>query len=103
MLQKKAISVINFKSLLAHTEPIIKGIDQLKLPDMYTCHLIKLYYMLYRNKLSTYFEKFIAEYGGSQHYLRYNNIRLPAIRCKYEKMNANYQMHYRLREFAYPS
>ena len=25
--------------------------DQLKLPDMYTCHLIKLYYKLYRNKL----------------------------------------------------
>ena len=44
LLQKKAVRVINFKSPLAHTEPILKGMDQLKLPDMYTCHLIKLYY-----------------------------------------------------------
>ena len=60
-LQKNAVRVINFKSPLAHTEPILKGMDQLKLPDMYTCHLIKLYYKLYRNKLPAYFEKFIPE------------------------------------------
>ena len=28
---------------------------------------------------------------------------MPAIRCEYEKMNAKYQMHYRLRELANPS
>ena len=90
LLQKKAVRVINFKSPLSHTEPILKGMDQLKLPDMYTCHLIKLYYKLYRNKLPAYFEKFIPEYGESQHDLRHNNIRLPAIRCEYEKMNAKF-------------
>ena len=31
LLQKKAARVINFKSPLAHTEPIFKGIYQLKL------------------------------------------------------------------------
>ena len=91
LLQKKAVRVINFKSPLAHTEPILKGMDQLKLPDMYTCHLIKLYYKLYRNKLPSYFENFIPEYGESQHDLRHNNIRLPAIRCEYEKTNGKYQ------------
>ena len=103
LLQKKAIRVINFKSPLAHTEPILKGMDQLKLPDMYTCHLIKLYYKLYRNKLPSYFENFIPEYGESQHDLRHNNICLLTIRCEYEKMNAKYQMHYLLRELANPS
>ena len=44
-----------------------------------------------------------AEYGDSQHDLRHNNICLLTIRCEYEKMNAKYQMHYRLRELAYPS
>ena len=77
LLQKNAVRVINFKSPLAHTEPILKGMDQLKLSGMYTCHLIKLYY---RNKLLTYFEKFIPEYGKSEHDLHHNNIRLPAIR-----------------------
>ena len=50
LLQKRAARVINFKSPLAHTEPILKGMDQLILPDMYTCHLNKLYYKLYKNK-----------------------------------------------------
>ena len=36
LLHKKAVRVINFKFPLAHTEPILKGMDQLKLPDMYT-------------------------------------------------------------------
>ena len=31
LLQKMAVRVINFKSPLAHTEPILKGMDQLKL------------------------------------------------------------------------
>ena len=70
---------------------------------MYTCHLIKLYYKLYRNKLPTYFENFIPEYGESQHDLRHNNIRLPAIRCEHEKINVKFQMHYRLRELTNPS
>ena len=93
----------NFKSPLAHTDPVLEGMAQLKLPDMYTCHLIKLYYKLYRNQLPTYFENVIPEYGESQHDLRHNNIRLPAIRCEYEKINAKYQIHYRLRKLANPS
>ena len=34
LLQKKTVRVINFKFPLAHTEPILKGMDQLKLPDI---------------------------------------------------------------------
>ena len=58
-LTKNRIS--NFKSPLAHTESILKGMDQLIPPIIYTCHLIKLYYKLYRNKLLTYFENFLSE------------------------------------------
>ena len=55
LLQKKAVRVINFKSPLAHTEPILKSMDQLKLPDMYTCHLIKLFsYLFYLNHTQWY-------------------------------------------------
>ena len=39
-------------------------------------------------KQASYFENFLPEYGESQHDLRHNNIRLPAIRCEYEKINA---------------
>ena len=47
LLQKKAVRVVNFKSPVAHTEPILKNMNQLKLPDLYTFHLLKLYYKLY--------------------------------------------------------
>ena len=58
LLQKKAVRVVNFKSPVAHTEPILKNMNQLKLPDLYTFHLLKLNYKLYRNKLPPYFKKF---------------------------------------------
>ena len=89
LLQEKAVRVVNFKSPVAHTEPILKGMNQLKLPDMYTCHLLKLYYKLYRNKLPAYLENMLPEYGDSQHNLRNSCIRLPAIRCEFGKLNAN--------------
>ena len=44
LLRKKKVKVINFKSPFAHSEPVMKGMDQLKLPNMYTYHMIKLYY-----------------------------------------------------------
>ena len=77
--------------------------NQLKLPDLYTFHLLKLYYKLYRNKLPPYFGNFIPQYGAYHQNLRNNHIRLPAIRCEFEKNNSKYQIHFRLRELASPS
>ena len=77
--------------------------NQLKLPYLYTFHLLFLYYKLYRNKLPPYFENFILQYGAYHQNLRNNHIRLPAIRCEFEKNNSKYQMHFRLRELASPS
>ena len=110
-LQKKAIGIVHSKWTIAHTEPILKKtINQLILSDMYTCHLLKLYYKLYRNRLPsdgdgvpTYFENFIPEYGESSHNLRDRHIHLTDVRCEFGKLNAKYQMHLRLRELALPS
>ena len=77
--------------------------NQLKLPDLYTFHLLKLYYKLYRNKLPPYFEKFISQYGAYHQNLRNNHIRLPAVRCEFEKYISKYQVHFILRELAFPS
>ena len=80
ILQKKAIRVVKFKLPIANTEPILKKMNQLKLSDMYTCTLLKLYYKLYRNRLPPYFENFIPVYGESRHNLRNKCIYLPDIR-----------------------
>ena len=99
-LQKKAIRIVHSKSPIAHTEPILKTMNQLELSDMYTYHLLKLCYKLYRNRLPTYIENFIPEYGKSSHNLRNRQIHLPDVRCEFVKLNAKYQMHLRLRELA---
>ena len=104
LLQKKAVRVVNFKSPVAHTEPILKGMNQLKLLDIcilanylnYTTNYIAINYQ-------PTLKKFLPEYGDAQHNLRNNCIRFPAIRCEFGKLNANYQMHFRLRELANPS
>ena len=102
LLQKKALRVIFSKSPIAHTEPLLKIMSQPKLSDIYIINLLKLYYKLYRNRLPTYFECFLPEYGGHRHYLRNDLIRLPIIRCEFEVMNAKYQMQRTLRELASP-
>ena len=82
LLQKKAVRVVNFKPPLAYTEPIQKNMNQSKLPDLYTFHLLQLYHKLHRNKMAPYFENFIPHYGAFHQNLQNDHIRLPAIRKK---------------------
>ena len=102
-LQKRATMIIHFKSPIAHTEPILKTMNQLEHSDMYTCHLLKVYYRLYRDRIPTYFENYIPEYSESNHNLRNRHIHPPDVRCELGKLNAKYQMHLRLRELVIPS
>ena len=84
LLQKKAVRAsCQFKSPVAHTEPILRN----KSIQTFTCQLPKLHYKLYRNKLPAYFKNFLPMYGDTQHNLRNNYIRLPAIRCEFGKLN----------------
>ena len=88
---------------MAHTEPLLKKMKQPKLSDLYTINLLKLYYKLYRNRLPTYFDCFLPEYGGHRHNLLNDLIQLPIIRCEFGEINAIYQLHRTLRELAKPS
>ena len=56
-----------------------------------------------QKQATAYFERFIPQYGAYHQNLQNNHIRLPAIRCEFEKNNSKYQMHFRLRELASPS
>ena len=103
ILQRMAIRIVHFKSPIAHTEPILKAMNLLKFPDMYTCHFLNLYYKLYRNRPPAYFQNFIPEYGESNHHLRNCPIHLPNVRCEFGKLNAKCQMHLRLRKLVIPS
>ena len=100
---KESVRVVHSKSPIAHTNPLFRKMNNLRVSDLYTCNLLKMYYKLYRNMLPVYFESFIPEYGDYRHNLRNDQIRLPLIRCEYGEMNVKYQMHLRLRELSTPS
>ena len=103
LLQKKAVRVVSFKSPVAHTEPILKKHELTQVTRFVYFPFAEIILQLYRNKLPLYFENFIPQYSAYHQNLRNNHIRLPAIRCQFEKNNFKYQMHFRLRELASPS
>ena len=89
LLQKIAVRAVNFKSPFAPTESILKNINQLKLPDVYTVHLPKLYNKLDRNKLPPFSDNFVLHYGAYLQNSQNNYIRLLAIRCEFKKIILN--------------
>ena len=63
-VNRLCLSLVNFKTPIAYTEPLFKQMNHVKLSDLYTCHLLKLYYTLYRNKLPSYFDNFFYRNTG---------------------------------------
>ena len=58
-LQKRAIRTITCSKYNAHTEPLHKTLNILKLPDMYNLQLYKLYYKIQREPVPQYFDTVI--------------------------------------------
>ena len=56
-LQKRAIRKILFSRPIAHTEPLFKTLNLLKINDIYTLKLIKFFYKLSKDSLPAYFHR----------------------------------------------
>ena len=92
--QKRCLRSSNGKSRTAHTEPLLKTMNQLKLVDMYKTKLLKFYYKLYRNQLPCSFDSFLPTYGTS-HYPMMDYIYLMLIINFVRLMlNTNYTNYY---------
>lgn len=102
LLQKRAIRTIYCTSRTGHTEPLLKKMNQIKLADIYTTKLLKLYYKLYRNQLPIYFEHFLPQYGNSRYPIRYTGLHLPSATRYFCELNSKYQLHILLREISHP-
>ena len=104
--QKRCLRSSNVKSRTAHTEPILKTMNQLKLVDMYNSKLLKFYYKLYRNQLPCYFDSFLPTNGTSHYSLRYDGLHLLHANHKFCEVNAKYQLlvhvHKLLRAISHP-
>ena len=73
-LQKKSMRVISNSKYNAHTEPLFKYLEILKLSDLFYVNILKFYYRLVNNKLPAYFSNFV---NTSNHgYATRNNNRI---------------------------
>ena len=71
-LQKRAIRVITLSKYLAHTEPLFKNVNILKVEDIFRLQQIKFYYRFINITLPDYFLSLF--FSGNTH--QYLNIEL---------------------------
>ena len=100
VLQKKAVRILAFKPYISHSTPIFKTLQILKIEDLYTIQLYKLYYKLRNNLLPSYFHTFTPYYHNDHHThdLRYTILRLPMTRREYFAECTKYQFLKLIRE-----
>ena len=55
-LQKKALRIICLKKYNAHTEPLFKSLNVLKIQDIFNMSQLKFYYKLVNNNLPEFFQ-----------------------------------------------
>ena len=60
-LQKRAVRIITCSKYNAHTEPLLKTLNLLKIEDIMKTKALKLYYRYKQNELPKYFESMFTE------------------------------------------
>ena len=94
LLQKRAIRNIEKAPYRAHTEPIFKSLNLIKVEDMYYLAILKFYSKLINNNLTHYFEDFMPHFsiGATNYNLRIPNLQLPRIKHGFPKFSLRYQL-----------
>lgn len=97
-LQKKTVRILTGSTYLAHSEPLFKSLQLLKVQDLYYLKLLKLYYNLSYGLLPSYFNCYLEVLNKTSphsYQLRTGSrplIRLPKIRLVLSESNVLYQL-----------
>ena len=94
-LQKRAMRIITLAPYNAHSEPLFKSLNILKISDIFTLFQLKFYHKLINDKLPKYFTNMQFEQNQNIH--RYNtrgsiNIHLPKINHSFAKRCIRYSL-----------
>ena len=94
LLQKRAIRNISKSNFRAHTEPLFKEHNLLKVQDIYYIAVLKFYFKLVNNHLPHYFNNFTPQFSaGHQHYNFRNPTRLlPKIKHEFPRQSLRYRL-----------
>ena len=92
-LQKKAIRLITNSKYIAHTNPLFKRLQLLKIVDIFKLRVLKFYYNLYNGLLPAYFNVFLDFITREPpRVLRNPLIHQPVLRTKYAECNLLFQL-----------
>ena len=94
LLQKRAIRNISKSNFRAHTEPLFKEYNLLKVQDIYYIAVLKFYFKLVNNHLPHYFNNFTPQFSaGHQHYNFRNPTRLLSkIKHEFPRQSLRYRL-----------
>ena len=92
LLQKKAIRIITNSNYIAHTEPLLKELELLKITCMFILSLWKFYYRLMTNQLPVYFAimKPVLPQVCTRYEIRNPVYHLPDIRHAFAQQSLKY-------------
>ena len=94
LLQKRAIRNISKSNFRAHTEPLFKEYNLLKVQDIYYIAVLKFYFKLVNNHLPHYFNNFTLQFSAEhQHYNFRNPTRLlPKNKHEFPRQSLRYRL-----------
>ena len=97
ILQKKTVPFVTKSNFIAHTDPLFKQLNVLKIKDMFKVNILKFYYKLPYGLLPKYFNPYIHILERCNNcvlsrVLRCNIIHPPLIRRVYVECNLLFQL-----------
>ena len=93
-IQKKAIRTITYSNYIAHSEPLIKSLNLLKVKDLFNLKILKFLFNLYHNKLPPYFNNYRLDLEKIEtpYALRPHPLPVPRVSHAYAEAGLVYQL-----------
>ena len=93
-IQKKAIRTITYSHYIAHSEPLLKELNLLKVQDLFQLKILKFLFKLYHNKLPPYFNIYRSDLKKIEtpYSLRPHPLPVPRVSHVYAEAGMVYKL-----------
>ena len=93
-IQKKAIKKITYSHYIAHSEPLLKELNLLKVNDLFQLKILKYLFKLYHNKLPPYFNIYRSDLKKNEtpYSLRPHPLPVPRVSHVYAVAGRVYKL-----------
>ena len=93
-IQKKAIRTITYSNYIAHSEPLLKSLNLLKVKDLFNLKILKFLFNLYHNKLPPYFNNYVLDLEKIEtpYALRPHPLPVPRVSHAYAEAGLIYRL-----------